>query len=193
MGQYFPLYFLHLFSINGQSWIISCKSDLGSPCSRKYSNEVRFSPIEDRHIRFGIYEIRSTVKSGRKPWRWHQVWTSFADFQSSERGESVQSPFEQWLTHLQIINHKWLKVGGKTILRKRFGHRSIRISWRRWRLCKPPGNNLRFSNHEIVISSRDVLSNLFANDSSFEQNLTWGHLIASGGFPFRCKKARFKQ
>ncbi|GAY33670.1 hypothetical protein CUMW_275960 [Citrus unshiu] len=36
MGQYFPLSFLHLFSINGQSSISSRKSDLGRPSFEKY-------------------------------------------------------------------------------------------------------------------------------------------------------------
>ncbi|GAY44598.1 hypothetical protein CUMW_083120, partial [Citrus unshiu] len=61
-----------LFSINGQSWIISCKSDLGRPCSGKYlsfgqkwrsrvSNEVRLCMQLGKAFRFSQSNISSLV------------------------------------------------------------------------------------------------------------------------------------
>ncbi|GAY68398.1 hypothetical protein CUMW_263810 [Citrus unshiu] len=53
MGQYFPSSFLHLSSINGQSSMVSCESDLGRPCSGKsvsFGQLTRFRSSNEKAI-----------------------------------------------------------------------------------------------------------------------------------------------
>ncbi|GAY67291.1 hypothetical protein CUMW_255400, partial [Citrus unshiu] len=165
MGQYFPLSVLLLFFINGQSSISSCKSDLGRPCFEKYlsfgqlsrsrnSNEVRFSPIEDRRSRLGISEILSWIReagnrgddtrSGHPPLIRNSLReANLCNPHSSNRFDIFRSS----------TSRDWRLVGkpssgNDTTL----GHRRICKFRREVRLCMQLGKAFRFSQSHIVSS-----------------------------------------